>query len=350
MDSIILAYMAGVLDGDGSFGIAKKTQNANPTYSCVVQLANRSAKVIELFRDMFGGSVLRDKPKMTRSGEIGRSSYRWVITKLSDVEKLLELLIPFLKIKSDRAKYLLSYVRRFPNPKSLRIGAEVLAEKEKAYVDMRRYNDWTSFNNAISAKLARKNTDDAHFYSYVAGIMDTDGSFSVKKQVKNKGSGLKCARYLPVISMSFTDVRAINYIRENCHFGKLYVPKNNSCSNGFHYQFGIYKKSDAASFIKLILPYLISKRENAKVLLYFCENSQRTGYCKAGVDPKELAFRDSCYTKLIQLNKYGVYKSSLMDLEPLTGDAEGDRGQAKSDLVQPERSKREDTVKGDAVL
>ena len=44
-------------------------------------------------------------------------------------------------------------------------------------------------------------------------------------------------------------------------------------------------------------------------------NSKNTKYCKIGISADELAFREDCYQRMIQLNKYGVFKPSLIGLE-----------------------------------
>jgi hypothetical protein len=180
---------------------------------------------------------------------------------------------------------------------------------------MMRLNEWKSFNNNVSSKLAKINSSDALFWSYLAGLYDTDGSFSIKRQNKNKGTDVKNPRYMPVISLSGTDVSAINYMRENCYLGKLYMPRNKTCSNGFHYQIGIYTKKECIEFLNNIIPFLKVKKLNGAILLKFCEQSKNTKYCKAGISKEELEFRDQCYKDLVSINKYGVLKPSLIDLE-----------------------------------
>jgi hypothetical protein len=120
-------------------------------------------------------------------------------------------------------------------------------------------------------------------------------------------------------------------------------------SSGFHFQFGIYGKKDCAEFIKRILPYLVGKKENAKTLLDFCENSKDSKYCKAGIPEEELAFREECYQKLIALNKYGVYKPSLMDLKLSAGNA-GDNKAEAGDKPGTVNAVSEKAPMGDAEL
>ena len=353
-EDIDMAYLAGIMDGDGSFSIIKLKTKANPLHYPFIQFVNRNKNIIDFLVANFGGNVLEAKKHVCKDGSLGNQCYRWNLRSSCNVKPALELLIPFLKIKKDRAEFLLEFIQNFNFVRGKVMPLDKVAERERYYLKMINFNDYTSFNNSISTKLAKNNLIDPIFWSYIAGLMDTDGSFSIKRQVQNKGTHVINARYLPVISLSMTDTRAINYLRSNCNLGKLYVPRNKSCKNGFHYQFGIYTKNECAEFLKRVIPYLKAKTINAEILLEFCLNSENTRYCKAGISSKELAFREDCYKRLIAENKYGVSKSSLIVLKTLPDNAEGNKEQAGDNAVQLERSKREDLEKPkaqeDAVL
>jgi len=349
-EDIDMAYAAGIMDGDGSFSIIKLKSKSNPLFYPFLQFVNRSKEVIDFAHKNFGGNIFASKRHVCKDGTLGNQIYRWRLRSSSNVKPVLEKIIPFLKIKKTRAQFLLEFTENFVFERGKILSLEKLAERERYYLKMINFNDWNSFNNTISSKLAKSNTDDPIFWSYIAGLMDTDGSFSVKKQTQNKGTHVVNARYLPVISISMTDTRAINYLRENCPLGKLYIPKNKTCSSGFHYQFGIYTKHECAQFLENVIPYLKAKKENAKILLGFCLNSKNTKYCKVGISSEELAFREDCYKKLVYVNKYGVSKSSLIDLEFLPGNAGDNKGQAAQACSLNVASEKTSDNSEDAVL
>jgi len=324
----VLSYIAGAMDGDGSFSIGKIKTKANPLYFPLMQLTNWRKSIIDVLVEEFGGTFVKMNPYKKKDGSDGHYIYRWRLRSLSNVKPVLERLIPFLRIKRKRAEFLLDFINNFEFIRGHSLKSSVLEAQEAAQIKMIQFNYWNSANNSLTSKIARKNTEDPVFWAYVAGMIDTDGSFSVKKQQRNKGTHVINPRYLPVISISSMDTRAINYIRQNCFFGNVYTPNNKDASSGFHFQFGIYSKKDCAEFIKRILPYLVGKKENAETLLDFCENSVNTKYCKGGISDEELCFREECYQKLISLNKYGVYKSSLIDLKLSAGNAGDDRAEA----------------------
>jgi hypothetical protein len=318
-----MAYLAGVMDGDGSFSIGKLPAKANPLYFPLLQ-CNSWRSFIFLLKEEFGGTLFKSKNHICKDGSLGHALIRWRLRSQNNVLPVLKKLIPHLIIKKERAQFLLEFIEQNRFVRGKILSQSQIEDRERAYLKMIRFNEWRSCFQRVSQNLAKEMCDDDLFWSYVAGLMDTDGSFALKKQVQNKGTDVKNPRYTPVISLSMTDVKAINYIRENCCVGKLYIPKNKSTNAGFHYQFGIYTKKECTEFLKRVIPYLTSKKENAKVLLEFCEKSQNTKFCKAGISKEELNFRDLCYQKIVNLNKYGVLKPSLIDLEARQGDrAEG---------------------------
>lgn len=310
-----MAYLAGVMDGDGSFSIRRLPNGtANILYFPLLQCSTWRS-FIHLLKEKLGGHIVTGKEHICKDGSKGHALFRWKLRGNDNVRPVLERMIPFLKIKKERAEFLLNFIKENPFIRGKILTGEQVENRERSFLKMVQFNEWKSCNTSISENFAKKMSDDGIFWSYLAGLMDTDGSFALKRQVQNKGTEVKNARYLPVISVSMTDTRAINYLRENCNVGKLYIPKNKHTNAGFHYQFGIYTKKDCAEFLKRVIPYLRSKKENAQLLLEFCEKSENTICCVKGIPEKELAFREDCYQKMIQLNKYGVYKPSLIGLE-----------------------------------
>jgi hypothetical protein len=326
---LIMAYLAGVMDGDGSFSLIKmKKGSLNPLYAPMLQCGSWRIEFIHLLKDTFGGNFVKRNPIARKDGSMGHELLIWKLRSGINVKPAVLELLPYLHIKKEVAETVLKFIENCPFVRGKVLQQQELIKREALYLQAVQLNDWKTANYTITTKLARSNTIDPLFWSYIAGLMDTDGSFSVKKQTKNKGTHVINPRYLPVISLSMTDTSAINYIRENCNLGKLYIPKNMTTSCGIHYQFGIYTKRECIEFLKNVLPHLRSKKENAQVLMAFCENSKNTKICIHGVPEEELAYREQCYQQLCQLNKYGVYKSPLIILKTQTDNAEGNKEQA----------------------
>ena len=255
-----LSYMAGVMDGDGSFSLIKRAsiKGRSPLYYPVIQLANNFKGLIEFFRDKFGGSYAIKKAKISHEGVKRKDSHQWKL--------------------------------------------------EKDYWKMREFNEEGTMN-----KILPKKTLNPNFWPYMAGLMDTDGSFSIRKEIsKNK---MTSTFYSPIISLSMIDPRGFNHIQHNFSGGKIKVVKAKTCREGICYRFVISSADQAIEFIKKCLPFLRVKPEAAKVLLDFCENKGFVSYRREGTPEEFLKFREQCYQDLCSLNKYGVYKSPVIDLE-----------------------------------
>lgn len=309
-----LAYLAGVMDGDGSFSIGKLPGKKNPLYFPLLQ-CNSWRSFIQILQNKFGGTVVKGPMHICKDGSLGHALMRWRLRSQDNVRPVLESLIPYLQIKRERAEFLLKFIDEHPFVRGKVLSSNDLEGRERSYIKMIQFNEWRSCDGRVSSDVATEMSTDEIFWSYVAGLMDTDGSFSLKRQKINKGTNVVNPRYLPVISICMTDTRSINFLRKNCNVGKLYIPRNKDTNAGYHYQFGIYTKNECKTFLKSVIPFLRSKKEQAELLLDFCEKSQNTKYCKAGIAPEELVFREDCYQKMIQLNKYGVFKPSLIGLE-----------------------------------
>ena len=106
MDETLLAYIAGVIDADGSITIAVTTPSRNGStlrYSEKVSLAQVNPQAIDLLREHFGGGLSIQK----RRGISRRPLYRWQIG-CRKAAKFLEQILPFLRIKRQQAEICLN--------------------------------------------------------------------------------------------------------------------------------------------------------------------------------------------------------------------------------------------------
>ena len=316
---LLMAYLAGVMDGDGSFSLLRiKKGSKNPLYAPMLQCASWRLEFIHLLKETFGGSLVKGKMHINKKGEETHALTCWKLRSNRNCLNPLMELTPYLRIKLIRACTLISFIKFAKFIRGKELNGNELIIRESSYQSIIRESS-AEFACRDIFKVDVIDAEDVA-WSYIAGIWDTDGSFSIKKQVSNKGTHVINPRYLPVISLSMTDTRAINYIMSVFPAGKLYTPKNAYTTLKYHFQFGVYTKNECVKFLTKIIPYLRSKKQNALELLKFCQQSKNTGYCKAGIPEEELKFREECYQNLCHLNKYGVYKPSLIDLEARWGD------------------------------
>lgn len=306
-----LAYMAGVMDGDGSFSLIRRSsiKGQSPIYYPVIQLANSFKGLIEFFKEKFGGTSAMKKANISPKGIHRKDSHQWKLEKSNSCTPFLDKIIPFLVVKQERAKFLRDYIEKNPFKRgSNRLSLELLAQREKDYWKMREFNEEGTMKQVLS-----KRKKSLYFWPYMAGLMDTDGSFSIRKEIsKNK---MTSTFYSPIISLSMIDPRGFNHIQHNFSGGKIKVIKAKTCREGICYRFVISSADQAIEFIENCLPYLKVKPQAAKVLLDFCKNKGFVSYRRKGTPEEFLKFREQCYQDLCSLNKYGVYKPTLIDLE-----------------------------------
>ena len=321
-----MAYLAGIIDGDGSLSLIRKQEkdSVSPLYYPCMQLMNLDQGIINMFKSQFGGNVGVKKAYVGSDGCKRREINRWKLEKAPKCYPVLNDLVNYLIIKKDRAQLLLQYIKDNPFKRGQgTLTFDVLQNRHSTYLKMKSLNESKCYEGNIKEKKRRKNTDNQVFWAYLAGLMDTDGSFSIKKE--------KNLAYQPVILLSMTDYRGINYIIDNCQYGRIMLVKSKTSNQGFCYRFGIFAKQDVIGFLEKIIPYLTIKKSAANTLLRFCnEYIPMNGQKGISQDQKEL--REAFYQILIAINN-GVFKSPLMDLKPLPSNVGGNKAEGSNATV-----------------
>lgn len=100
-----LAYLAGIIDGEGSIGIyARKSRNSrSKEYFIQVTCIMRERQAIDLLASVFGGLHAHRV-----QGHAGAISFVWRVTSRKAYNCLL-CLLPFLKIKRNQAQYAIQF-------------------------------------------------------------------------------------------------------------------------------------------------------------------------------------------------------------------------------------------------
>jgi hypothetical protein len=143
---IKLAYLAGVIDGEGCIGIrkTKRTGSCKSTrYAAAVTVGNTSRLLIEQLVGAFGvGCVTYRYPTKTR-----RACYLWSLSSRG-ARDVLRAVQPYLVVKSEQASVLLEFIDNFDSFKGARPGKkggqlvspEELARRERLYQQLRALN------------------------------------------------------------------------------------------------------------------------------------------------------------------------------------------------------------------
>lgn len=293
-----MAYIAGLLDGDGSFSMIREKRSHGYSYYPCIQISNVFEGMISFFHETFGGC----KKLKSLQSHGKRVQFVWNVRGMESCKKVLERVIPYLVLKKKQAKILLDSVK---NP--------LIDEVDDIRLKIQSLNNGCLVSSGSVVKQAYKNTEDRLFWAYFAGILDTEGSFSVRK---NKPShGCINYKYNPIIQLSMASFEAMNFIRKNICLGKICFPKAETTQRGYVYRLSFGKVSDCIEIIERISPYIKFKKVVALELLNFCRNYKPIKYKQQGVTQDELNFRENCHQKIKKLNECGIIKPSLIDSE-----------------------------------
>lgn len=341
---IKLAYIAGVLDGDGSFSLIKNPSSGHisPLYYPMIQLANAHKPLVDMFKDEFGGFRSERLSYFGKDKSVRRPSHQWKMEKSTSCLPFLEEIIPYLVVKKERATYLRDYILDNPFKRGGgRLDDNILRNRESAYIKMKSLNEYADIHGNILSKNKRIDSSDEQFWAYVAGIMDTDGSFSVKKE-NRAADGCINPKYSVLILLTMNDCRAIYHIYNNFDGGNIITVKAKTSNQGFCYRYMLNNREKVIKFLKNCIPYLFIKKDIAINLLGFCESFKSSAGPK-GLSSEELSSRESYYLKAKEL--HGVYKSPVIDLELHRKDADnkGQAGNVQAERLTPETS-QEDVI------
>lgn len=107
------AYLAGVVDSDGSFTIYKqhssrKTSTYTPTFQLQWTKSAKSKKVMENLLFQYGGSVCSPNGKTNRFAN-SKPTYKYCLTS-TKLKRFLIDVIPFLLLKKEQAENLLKLI------------------------------------------------------------------------------------------------------------------------------------------------------------------------------------------------------------------------------------------------
>lgn len=291
-EEIDMAYTAAILDGDGSFSLLLHRNTFKPSwksfYHPCIQLSNAFKGMSEWLNEMFEGSLRVKKPQK----EHHKPLYVWSNRSKLGCKNIIEKVLPYLVLKKQQANLVLDFINSDHND---------LISGERFNLKMKNLNREILLDCKGLSEQTIVNSENSEFWSYLAGIMDTEGSFSFKKEKPHSGS--INIRYSPMIQLTMVPSAVLNFIRKNSVYGSFCIPKVKSAEKKFGYKMNICAKDDCVEFINRILPYLKFKREQALTMKYFCENSGNVKHKRAGIPKEILDFRESCYQKMRQLNK-----------------------------------------------
>ena len=131
-----LAYLAGFIDGEGT--ITLNYRRDRDSFQPLISITNTDKMIIEWLANIFsGGGITEYNSTHTHSFkyENRKTLYVYQLGRQSEIVKLLESILPYLKVKKKRAELLLIYCKE-----------HVPYSGEKRAVDKEIYEDIKELN------------------------------------------------------------------------------------------------------------------------------------------------------------------------------------------------------------
>lgn len=132
MDSTTIAYMAGLMDGEGSITLVKNYGSSNPELYRFpyVSVASTTFELVQFCKDNFGGSISTKKVYQDHH----KPSYAWALQSRQAVE-LLDILVPYMlePEKIRRAQLVIAFQRI--KPRNGRYTPELVEQLKQITID-----------------------------------------------------------------------------------------------------------------------------------------------------------------------------------------------------------------------
>lgn len=195
------AYMAGIMDGEGSFSISKvtnHTESGKPyfAYDCKILVGNTSVVLMKWLVEHFGGVYRVASSHLSKiagtdkaiakswSGSNFKTCYRWTCEGYRKQQEFLLAVIPYLVIKREQAIVALEWTRM--------VNAKNPAKRLELHQRM------IALNKGSSPTTNTPNTDTVKIESELHGDMQSE---PVVMQVGQDASGLDWT-YTDFVGMS----------------------------------------------------------------------------------------------------------------------------------------------------
>lgn len=165
---ILLSYLAGLFDGEGSFSIQVviRKYKDRPSVWFWPRLSahmKNSRPLLELYATEFGGKVYSSDVTKRPGMDI------WVLTKRDALEQAINALLPYLKLKAPIAKRFLEALSYFPRQRKRHRNGERSWERQAALAV-------AEIAFSLNPEGARKSKKDASYLEKIAAVYDEAGA------------------------------------------------------------------------------------------------------------------------------------------------------------------------------
>lgn len=142
-----LAYLAGIIDGEGCFHICLLSKHANdgyinPHYRGVLKVSNTDPKLIEWLKETFKGTESACT-RSTSTRKFERKVFDWTVTGFRLLD-LCEQVLPYLIIKKRHCENMIKFKGTYPRVKIGRgnkiLSEDILKSRQSCLEESRKLN------------------------------------------------------------------------------------------------------------------------------------------------------------------------------------------------------------------
>jgi len=107
-----LAYLAGIIDGEGNFE-SRVTHNYRNRPCCKVNITNTSLELMKWVKQRIGGSIYKKVPVLKLDGSgYRKQQYEYHLYGKRPMLSLLKTLLPYLIVKRKLAEEIINYIEK----------------------------------------------------------------------------------------------------------------------------------------------------------------------------------------------------------------------------------------------
>lgn len=132
MDEVVKAYLAGIVDGEGTVTLAKHHENETPMP--FVAIANNNLELLKWIKSLIGGNICRKKKRLAHHN----NSYVLNVRQDRAIRFLNEIK-QYLRLKKQQAELIITRYKKVTS-RSGRYTPEMLARKYALVAEIRRLN------------------------------------------------------------------------------------------------------------------------------------------------------------------------------------------------------------------
>lgn len=236
-------YLAGYMDGDGSFSIGSHPHKNNYiNYDVHLTISSVHKPTAKWLIDVFGGQIVNSQDKRPNR----KPAQQWYVSNSTHQLSILSGVTPFLKLKQRQAEILTEFLnlggRTFQNPEIRKVLVDEIKQRNTYFLPVYR-----------TSALVNQCGADRSDYQYFAGILDAEGCISL---YENKRS------FDPKLQLANTDMRVFDFLLDRFGGSVTTVKRENRALGNWSLPTKFLESTLLAT-----IPYLVTKRAQGMLLL-----------------------------------------------------------------------------------